>query len=219
MLDRSTAARPRSSPGTLGTRLAFAIPLLIWLAMLIYGAGETDRRIVVAAHVGEDPWLTPVLFLTRLGDWELLVGLPFFAAAWLVLKRKCWRVAVLLLGATLSGRLLVDIQKVSLSRIRPEEFDHPVVVNTFAFPSGHAANSLIVYGLLALVLTRPGAQRASALLAAVVLAALIGLSRVLLGVHWPSDVIGGWAFGTAWLLLSWEVGRRWARLEPDCDVQ
>jgi undecaprenyl-diphosphatase len=107
----------------------------------------------------------------------------------------------LLLGVTASGRLLVWLQKDWTARVRPDAQGHLVPVESLAFPSGHAANATIVWLCLALLLPRTTHGRAYAVWAAVWLALVVGLSRVLLGVHWPSDVIGGWAFGLFWTLL------------------
>lgn len=193
------------------SRLARPIAFLaaVWIAMLLAGASAIDRALITSAHVGDGPWLGPVLFITRLGDWEVLSALPFFAAAWLILKRRK-RLALLFLAAVFSGRLLIILQKALLGRLRPDAFEYLVDVESFAFPSGHAGNSMIVYVLLALVLCAPQWRR-RAVLAAVLLSVLIGISRVLLGVHWPSDVVGGWAFGIAWVILAARILEQYRR--------
>lgn len=179
--------------------------------MLVFALGDLDLRIVSEAHVATEPWLTIVLLITRLGDWEILLALPFLAAAWLMLKGSGWRLPALLLGSAVLGRIFVSLQKITLARVRPDEFDHPVVVSTYSFPSGHSANSMIVYLLLALFLVADPQKRAIAVGAALLLSILIGVSRVLLGVHWPSDVLGGWAFGLLWVLLTLEVANSWLK--------
>lgn len=176
--------------------------------MLLLGGNDLDRSLIREWHVSERPWVHAVIFVTRLGDWEILVSLTFLAAAWLTYRRE-WRSALFLIGATLLGRLLVGIQKAVLGRARPELTDPLVVEETFAYPSGHAANSLIVFLLLAILLVRDPQRRLTVAGAAVLLSLLVGVSRVLLGVHWPSDVAGGWAFGLLWLLLClWAAERR-----------
>ncbi|HEX8217250.1 MAG TPA: phosphatase PAP2 family protein, partial [Allosphingosinicella sp.] len=96
---------------------------------------------------------------------------------------------------------LVDLQKVQSARLRPVAHEHLVEVQTLSFPSGHAANSVMVYLSLALLLTATYPRRSLAVWAAVWLSILIGISRLVLGVHWPTDVIAGWAFGLFWTLL------------------
>ena len=112
-----------------------------------------------------------------------------------------WRGAIQLTGITLTGRLLVELLKDWTARVRPDAMGHLVPVDSLAFPSGHAANATLVWLCLALLLPRGARSRAFAVWAAVWLALAVGLSRIMLGVHWPSDVIGGWAFGLFWSLL------------------
>ncbi|MFL6776556.1 MAG: phosphatase PAP2 family protein, partial [Sphingomicrobium sp.] len=83
-----------------------------------------------------------------------------------------------------------------------------VVVKTQSFPSGHAASSMIFYLALAIALTSGTRWQRAAPAAAVILSLLIGTSRVMLGVHWPSDVIGGWTFGMMWVLLTLRPAER-----------
>ena len=175
-------------------------PLLVWAVLPFIGAADLDQAIVTAVHASSDiRWL--VLAVTRIGDWEMLVSLTLLAAGWLIYRRRV-PLAVLLLGSTLIARLLVAIQKLILARARPEQENPFVVETSFAYPSGHAANSMVVLVLLALLLTKGERQRWIAVAAAVFASLLIGCSRVLLGVHWPTDVIGGWCFGLFWLFLT-----------------
>ena len=132
---------------------------------------------------------------TLLGNWPTVVGVSVAAAAWLVATGHR-RAALLLLGITLIGRLLVEGIKLGVHRARPDAVDHLVAVYSLSFPSGHSANSMIVYlGIALLAFDNPQHRRPAAIAAALLLTFLIGLSRPMLGVHWPSDVIAGWAFG------------------------
>ena len=176
-----------------------ALLFALWLAMFLLGGSDADRQLLIAGYAGDRPWSDAAIFVTRLGDWEILLALTVFACAWLLLRRE-WLPAGVLLGSTLAGRLLVTVQKMSIGRIRPAENQHLVEVQTLSFPSGHAANSMVVYVLLAIFLIRDEAKRRVAIGAAILLSLLIGTSRVLLGVHWPSDVGGGWAFGLLWVI-------------------
>ncbi len=194
---------------TVGAPLwAAAVLTAIWLGSVLVGGGGLDQAIVRATHVSERPWVLAVIFITRLGDWAVLVALPFFAAAALAIRGRR-RLGLFVLGSAIVGRLLVELQKAVLGRARPDQFDGMVVVESYAFPSGHAANSMIVYVLLALLLV-PDERRSLAVGAAIVLSLMIGISRVLLGVHWPTDVLGGWAFGLLWLLVCFRAVGNWA---------
>ena len=179
----------------------------VWLAMLLAGAGPVDRSLLLGVYSGQREGLALVAAgFTYLGNGTSLVAITLAAAAWFAWRGRL-PAALLLLAATFTGRLLVVLQKLWFARLRPEEHLRLVEVSYLSFPSGHAANSTMVFGALALLLASPGHRRV-ALTAALTLALLIGLSRPMLGVHWPSDVVGGWAFGGLWLLLCWAVARR-----------
>ena len=106
------------------------------------------------------------------------------------------------------------MQKYWIARARPDLEPHLVVVKTSSFPSGHATSSMIFYLTLALVLDRRHALASRrGVAAAILLSLLIGISRVMLGVHWPSDVIGGWAFGLLWVLLTLRPAERLFRAD------
>jgi undecaprenyl-diphosphatase len=205
----------RNATGGTGVERRHLLPalglLLVWILAWYFGGSGADRAMLIAGYIGERPWVDIALFVTRLGDWEALVALTLFGAGLLMLRRR-WRLAGLLVGSTLLARLLVALQKSVLGVIRPAENAHLVEVQSLSFPSGHAANSMVVYLTLALILTRGGGARGLAIAAAVLLSLLIGATRVLLGVHWPSDVVGGWAFGLLWVLLVWCV---WQRRAPE----
>ena len=93
-------------------------------------------------------------------------------------------------------------------RPRPDLVPHAVEVYTMSFPSGHATLSAVTYLTLGALLARVQPRRrvkAYLLGVAVLLAVLIGASRVYLGVHWPTDVLAGWCVGAAWAMLCWTV--------------
>lgn len=180
--------------------ILFAL-VLAWTVMLLFGGMDMDRALLAVLYGGDRPRLSATArLLTELGGAAVVIPLALAGAAWLVVRIR-FRAALLLLAITFGGRALVEIQKVQTARIRPEEHEHLVQVQTLSFPSGHAANATMIYLSLALLLTTSFPHRALALWAAVWMALLVGTSRVVLGVHWPSDVIAGWAFGLLWTLL------------------
>jgi len=192
--------------------LAFAA---IWLAMLLFGAGPVDRGVYEALYVGGHPALVRIaLALTFLGEPTILVSAGFFVAAWLWWKRD-HRLAIILLLIVLIGRGVSELQKYWIARVRPDLEPHLVVVKTSSFPSGHATSSMIFYLTLALALTVDSRWHRAAAAGAILLSLLIGTSRVMLGVHWPSDVIGGWAFGLLWVLLTLRLSDRLFRNVSD----
>ena len=179
----------------------------LWLAMLVLGGGAFDRSIYQALYVGSHPALvTLARTFTALGEPTVLVGGGFILAAWLWHGGR-GRLALRLLLVILLGRGLSEVQKYWIARARPDLDPHLVVVKTSSFPSGHATSSMIFYLTLALALAPAGWKRVAAA-AAILISLLIGTSRVMLGVHWPSDVIGGWSFGMLWVLLTLRFSER-----------
>lgn len=180
--------------------ILFAL-IMAFAVMLLFGGLEMDSAILLVLYAGDHSGIVEAArIVTIVGGWEVLIPATLAGAAWL-LHRGLWRDAVLLLSMTLSGRMLVELLKAWTDRIRPEAYEHLVSVQSMSFPSGHSANPTMVYLGLALLVAPPGRMRAAAIWIAVWLALASGISRLLLGVHWPSDVIGGWAFGLVWLIL------------------
>ncbi|MER5863475.1 phosphatase PAP2 family protein [Kitasatospora sp. NPDC002040] len=127
------------------------------------------------------------------------------AAAALLLAPVLWLVA---------GQLLRQGLMHGFGRARPPAVDWAFTPSGFAFPSGHAFTSAVCAGLLALAVARthPGTRRTATTLA-LAFGAVIGATRVYLGVHWPLDVLGGWLLATAWLLLGAALLRTPARTD------
>lgn len=183
---------------------------MLWAAMLWLGGGGTDERLLMhmRAQPGS-PLAEAARWITPLGGGGVLLPVAALAALGLVLRRRAWE-AMLLVAALLSCRLLVSVQKMLVARPRPPLDLHLVEVSSTSFPSAHAANSAATLACLLLFL--PGARRPPVVAATALLALAIGLSRPVLGVHWPSDVVGGCAFGLAWALVWAATTRR--RLSP-----
>ena len=197
-----------------GTEFRFALAIAalaaLWLAMLLFGTGPLDRQVYELLYAGHRPALLAFArAVTFLGEPTVLIGAGFLVAGWLWWRKKA-RLALALLLVVLIGRGLSEAQKYWIARVRPEVEPHLVVVKTSSFPSGHATSSMIFYLTLALALALTAGTRWHRLAAAgaVVLSLVIGTSRVMLGVHWPSDVIGGWAFGMLWVLLTLRLAER-----------
>lgn len=183
---------------------------LIWLIMLLWGGGPLDARIYEALYAGHRPALAAIARgLTALGEPTVLISACVACALWLWYAGR-GRLGVVLLLIAMLGRALSEAQKYWVARARPDLELHLVVVKTQSFPSGHAASSMIVYLTLALVFASGTRWKWPAVAAALVLSFCIGLSRIMLGVHWPTDVIGGWAFGLLWVLLALPLAERLA---------
>ncbi len=170
-----------------------------------------DETVVRMLRRAEDPatpigpaWLRiAALDLTALGGGTVLTLVTLTVCGFLALVRH-FRSLLLVLGSTVGGGLLNAALKGLFARPRPTVVPHLAEVSSASFPSGHAMLSAIVYltlGALLVQLTERHRLKAYVLGVAVLLTFLVGLTRVYLGVHYLTDVLGGWVAGLAWALL------------------
>ncbi|NIR60497.1 MAG: phosphatase PAP2 family protein [Gammaproteobacteria bacterium] len=141
-----------------------------------------------------------MVLVTELADWEIYVPITAVLLAWLALRRH-WTAAGYWLAAVAMGALITHSLKWLVAAPRPRE--QVADLATFAFPSGHAAMSTVVYGFLAVLAAKelsPQRRWIPYVLAAALITP-IALSRLYLGVHWLTDVLGGVALGVAWIAL------------------
>ncbi len=162
----------------------------------------TDARLHLWLLRHREPWLTDIMrVVTDLGGVIVITGVTIAVTA-LALHRRRPDAAVFMVSATLGSFVIVQITKAVVARPRPATIDRAVSVSGAAFPSGHAASSLACYGAVAVLIAWTWRSRSAAFVGAVallVVAVLVGASRVYLGVHWPSDVLAGWAIAASWL--------------------
>ncbi|WP_288926051.1 phosphatase PAP2 family protein [uncultured Maritimibacter sp.] len=176
-----------------------------------------DEAILMALRVPGDPSdaiggpqvETAMRDLTALGGITVLMLLTLSVLAYLLLRGK--RASALFLAvAIVGGQLLSHGFKTLFSRPRPDLVPHGVDVATASFPSGHSMMAAVTYLTLAVMLARLDGHtkvRVFFVSLAAILALAVGVSRVYLGVHWPSDVLAGWTLGAAWALLVWLIAR------------
>jgi undecaprenyl-diphosphatase len=188
------------------------LPLLlvaVWTTMMALGTGPVDEAVLSSLYAAHIPPLRAAANLvTLVGEWQSMIALGMIATLWLLWRRRV-RAALLFAFVTLSGRLMILLQKEAVGRMRPNSEEHLVVVKSLSFPSAHTANSMILFLSLALF-AAPERHRRLAIALALLGAFVVGLSRPMLGVHWPSDVAGGWSFGALWVMLMYEGSRRYA---------
>ena len=189
--------------------LATAAALVALFLACFYVGGAIDPAIASAAaaiRTASPAVLRSALILTNLGSAPVTLGLGVVGAVLLVGRRQQPRAAILLV-AVIIERLAVDGLKLFFGRARPLFDANMVHVNSLSFPSGHAANSLTAWVLFACFVV-PAAYRRTAIVAGFAIAAIVGATRVLLGVHWLSDVVGGWAAGLLAVMLALAANHR-----------
>lgn len=176
----------------------------LWLADEVFeGATKAfDENIRDAVHGAAAPWLTQLMiFLSFIGSFQFLMWVGMvLTIVFLILK---WKRAVALFLITVMGDIILNANlKIFYQRLRPEAFfDYPAP-GGYSFPSGHAMGSFCFFGVVAWLITaRLKDRRLKALIwsIAAVLIFLIGLSRIYLGVHFPSDVIAGYMAAFVWV--------------------
>lgn len=144
---------------------------------------------------------------TALGSTGVLTVMVLTIACFLAMTRKGYA-ALFVLASVIGGVLISQTMKWAYARPRPELAPHGAEVYTASFPSGHSMMAAVVYLTLGALLARTQVDRAVKiyiLAVAVIVTVLVGVSRVYLGVHWPTDVLAGWSLGAAWALTCWLV--------------
>ena len=210
---------PSRTSARFAAAVAFACLVLAFVALAgAVTAGDTSavdewavrslRRVDDPAVPVGPPWLREVgIDVTALGSVAILILFTSLAAGFLLLQARRHLIAVL--AAAMAGGLAVNwALKHSFDRTRPEVVPHLREVTTPSFPSGHASLSAVVFltfGVLAARGIKSPVAKAYCVAVAALLSFLVGVSRVYLGVHYPTDVVAGWLVGAAWALLCWLI--------------
>lgn len=199
------------------------IVIIVALAFLVVnGLTEPfdDAIIGFVRQPSLDAPLAPLASITQLGSTGGVTAIAVIVLAVVALRGnpRCGLVSAATIGI---ASLLNTGSKRWIERARPDVLDPLIVERGFSFPSGHAMLGMTAWGIVAVVIARsdlPVALRRVLVGACVVLIVLIGLSRVYLGVHYPSDVVAGWTAGAVIVLVYAEFTRRLARPRLARDV-
>jgi undecaprenyl-diphosphatase len=198
--------------------LALAQAFLFLAGQVLEGDTQSfDERMLAALRDPSDPsvpigpwWLrTGALDITALGS-PTVLGLAVLAVSGYLVLQQLYRIAGFVVFASLGGWLLNDILKNIFERTRPDIVPHLREVASPSFPSGHALTSAAVFLTLGVLLMRVSESKLTkfyCLAVAMFATLLVGLSRIFLGVHYPTDVLAGWLIGLSWALLCWIVER------------
>lgn len=176
-----------------------------------------DTDILLAFRVPGEPnnpigpsWLEEAMRdITALGGAAVLIYITAITIIYLCMIRR-WGAALFVFVSVAGGQVLSSLLKLGIDRPRPDLVSHLAHVHTMSFPSGHAMLSAVTYLTLGALLARFLPGRATTIFVfgvAVLTTLMVGISRVYLGVHWPSDVLAGWCAGFAWATLCWLVSR------------
>ena len=160
--------------------------------------------------IGPDWVKFALLDLTALGG-KTVLGLMVVAVAGFLFLQRLHRTMALVLVTSISGFAVSQGMKLLFMRPRPADVPHLREVVSSSFPSGHAMDSAIIYLTLGAMLMRVTDSRLTkvyVLVTAIGLTFLVGASRVALGVHYPTDVLGGWIFGFLWASICLLAARR-----------
>ena len=162
-------------------------------------------------------WMTHAVGdITALGGTTVLFLMTLLATIYLLLARRK-AIAIFMFLSIVGGWLLSAVLKLGVARPRPDIVPHLVEVHDLSFPSGHAMLSAVTYLTLSALLSRAEQYRSTRIFllgTGIFLTLMIGLSRVYLGVHYPTDVLGGWCAGAIWAACCWMVSRRYISAQP-----
>jgi undecaprenyl-diphosphatase len=176
-----------------------------------------DERLLRLLRTADDPsvligprWFAEaVTDITALGGTPILIGVILCAVGYLLLVHR-YGAAALVIIASARGGLMSLLLKELFGRMRPGVVPHLVTVEGLSFPSGHSMAAAVIYLTLGALLARFAARRrvrAYVVGVSLLLTFLIGITRVCLGVHYPTDVLAGWAAGLGWALTCWLIAR------------
>ncbi len=207
----------RPSRWAVGGILA-GILIFATIALLVHSGATAsfDRDLLLAMRRpdlslrGSPAFQVAARDITSLGGDVLLTLITAVTAGFLALDGKR-RMAVFLGASILTGSLLSTFLKDLFHRPRPEIVPHAVYASSGSFPSGHSMLSAITYLTLGALLARSHRRRTLKIYfvtLAIFLTLLVGISRIYLGVHWPTDVLAGWTAGAVWALVCWLIAGR-----------
>ncbi len=205
---------------TIGAVLTF---LFMWL---FYSVMEdlADREVlfrsdysihmIFAAH--RTPFLTKLaVFFTTLGNFSTVTLGMICLSAYLFVLRRWYQLSALIVSVA-GGALALAVLKLIIHRPRPPIYDALTITHTFSFPSGHSFVAFSFYAALAWILHREGKSiliKTLPVILGIMVILGIGLSRIYLGVHWPSDVLGGYAAGAAWFTVLATALETWSDID------
>ena len=169
--------------------------------VLAQEAFAIDETILLQIRELANPLLDQVMvFITSIGDPRTVVPLTGIVFVFLLVKRQ--RLAATFFAIDAAGGVALSyFLKLAFSKPRPQLWNSAIEEVTYSYPSGHALGSMVIYGFLSYVFAKLYPRYSAAIYAfAVFMILSIGFSRLYLGVHWPTDIVGGYAIGFLWIM-------------------
>jgi undecaprenyl-diphosphatase len=206
VLDAVTPRSVTSNTAYIWPILLLVLAIMLGIAVTLGIGKEVDRTLLkaIAFRDGSTDGLeiSVAQWITWAGDaaQRSLVMVGF--ACWLAWRKRRRAALVTLVAVSLAG-VASSLLKEVFARPRPAVVPHLDIVTNLSYPSGHAVNAMAVFLLGALLLAKT--RRSLWIMLAILAAAVVGASRMALGVHYPSDVLGGWLLGAAFALFAWRV--------------
>jgi undecaprenyl-diphosphatase len=158
------------------------------------------------------PWVEEMVRdITALGGTIILTFMTIACAFYLFATKKASE-AWFLLASVSIGILISNSMKIGFSRPRPDLVPHDSITSMASFPSGHSLMAAVVYLSLGALIAESQSRtvlKIYVMSLAIIITILVGISRIYLGVHWPSDVLAGWIAGSAWAMAVWLI---WVRI-------
>ncbi len=212
---------PDSTRGHPGWRIAIAVGagLGLWLAVWVFSEmvddvpkGEFeqwDGPTLQFVRGGPEAWQNSAAVaqvargITNLGSASVLALISLGTLGWLAVQRR-WGALIIVAAGIVTAQGFTTLLKLHFERVRPTLVEQLVQESTWSFPSGHALMSAMIYLTVGVLVARavvPRRGQFAIVATAFMVSFLIGLSRIYLGVHYPTDVIAGWSAGTAWAIL------------------
>ncbi len=185
--------------------------IVAWLSTEVWEkeAFSFDRSLLIWIHQFANPQIDRVmLFITSLGDPPTVITIFLMMIFWLSMERR-YTDGIRFSIACVGGVIINQVMKLFFAKPRPELWTRLIREYSFSFPSGHAVGAMVVYGFIAYILAKEFQQfQRPIYTVGTVLVAAIGLSRLYLGVHYPTDIIAGYGVGLLWLTTCLKVKLR-----------
>lgn len=213
--------KPIAGPLVLGAGLCFAAFLILSHWIDPEDPFSIDQHLILAFRSAADvnialgpSWLQEaVRDVTALGS-STLLGFVYLVSLYFLTRSGYGRDAIFLALTVAGGQLLSNLLKFLVARPRPDILEPLMAVHSTSFPSSHAMMSAVLYLTLAAVLAgivQQSRLKIGLFVIAFTITLSVGVTRLYLGVHWPSDVLGGWIAGGGWVLLCWILRHAYER--------